>query len=334
MSRTISGRDALEEIDGSIARLRRRLSDAVAEEEAQERRQAEVRDEQLLAYRELADIRLQYLDESGAERLDRVHREALALLSKHDERVTEQQSAVDRAHNDLKQLEDGRVTVNVSLKDTVEAYEALVAQVESALSKDTDYQALVRNFDDAASVAHRAAEKLAVAKDERDEKGDPYEQDPLFMYLWRRGFRTTEYRGRGAFKMLDNWVAKLCKYDDTRVNYQRLNDIPNWLEQHLRDKKADVRSAKEALETAEQKALDEAGTEEARQEITRLRAELKQLDQAIDNGEIAHSVSIVTYQNLIAGKEGPMQNARVVLAEGMRQFAFEDLRELAAETVT
>ncbi|MEM1036065.1 MAG: hypothetical protein AAGI14_04820 [Pseudomonadota bacterium] len=334
MSKTISGRDALEEIDRSIALLRRRLSDAVTEEEVQERRQTEVRDEQLLAYKELADIRLQYLDENGVEDLDRVHREALALLGKHDKSVADQQQAIDAAQDHLKHLEDKRVEVNTSLANTVEAYETLVAEVEAALSKDPIYQELVQNFDDAESVAHRAREKLSVARDERDEKGEPYEQDPLFMYLWKRGFRTTEYEGGGLFKMLDGWVAKLCKYDDARANYQRLNDIPAWLEQHLKDKEVDVAVAREALEAAEQKALDDAGTEDARKKISTLRTELEQLDKAIEQSEDAHRSTIATYHSLIAGEKGPIQDARTVLAEGLKKFAFEDLRELAAETVT
>ena len=36
-----------------------------------------------------------------------------------------------------------------------------------------------------------------------DEKGKPYEADPLFSYLWQRKFRTTEYRKGGLSRALD-----------------------------------------------------------------------------------------------------------------------------------
>ncbi|MEM1088050.1 MAG: hypothetical protein AAGH90_09990 [Pseudomonadota bacterium] len=334
MSKTISGRDALQQIDRSIARLRKRLSDAVNDAETVERRKAEVRDDQIVAYRELADIRLQYLDDAEAEDLDRVHRQALKLLQSHDKRVADQRAIMQAAQAELERLEDSRLKANNRLEEAIETYESIVAQVESELSKDPSYQALVNAFDDVQAVAHRAGEKLAVARDERDEKGAPYEGDPLFMYLWERGFRTTEYSGRGLFKMLDAWVAKLCNYDDARANYKRLNDIPTWLEQHVSEQEAEVLDAKERLEAAEQTALDQGGAEDARHHIAAIRDELAQLDASIEIGETTYRSEVADHKALSTGDTGPIQEARSVLIEGMQRFAFEDLRELAAETVT
>lgn len=334
MSSRLSGREALQEIDHSIARLRRRLADAVKEAEALQRREAEVRDEQIMVYRELADIRLQYLDEAEADDLDRLHQRAQELLDAHDARVSDQEITLREAQDRLERLEQKRVTANTKLAEAVEVYEALVAEVEQKLSKDKTYQELVTALDEAEAILHRAGEKLAVARDERNEKGAPYEEDPLFMYLWGRGFRTTEYEGGGLFKMLDGWVAKLFNYDEARANFKRLNDIPAWLEQHLAEQGDEVEAAKVALEATEQAALDAADTQEAREIISRIRSELTELDSAIANAEDAHQAHVRLLQALVSGQEGPVQEARAVLVEGMKRFAFDDLREMAAETIT
>ena len=63
-------------------------------------------------------------------------------------------------------------------------------------------------------------------------KGEPYENDKLFMYLWRRGFGTSEYSANPFTRMLDRWVARKCRYDKARPNYWMLNEIPKRLEAH------------------------------------------------------------------------------------------------------
>ena len=334
MSKTISGHDALTQIDRSISRLRKRLSDAIENADTLERREVEVRDEQLLVYTELADIRMQFLDDASSKDLDRTHKRALSLLADHDTKVAEQQSVIKRAEMALQEIEGRQSDANGELSKALEAHEDLVANVEDTLSSDKGYQTLVLKVDAAEDIEARATEKLAVARDEREEKGEPYRSDALFMYLWERGFRTTEYKGRGLFKMLDGWVAKLCRYDEARANYQRLNDIPTWLEQHLSDREADTVAAKADLEEAEQTALKRAGIDEARSVINVLKHQIDALEIKRHEAESDFERQTRRYQALSAGQEGPIKEARSVLIEGMKRFAFDDLRELAAETVT
>ncbi|MEM7492108.1 MAG: hypothetical protein AAF296_01925 [Pseudomonadota bacterium] len=334
MSKTISGHEALTQIDRSISRLRKRLSDAIENADMLERREVEVRDEQLLVYTELADIRMQFLDDASSKDLDRTHKRALSLLADHDTKVAEQRSVIKQAETALQEVEAKQDDANSSLSKAFEAHEDLVEKVEDKLSSDKAYQALVLRVDQAEAIESRATEKLSVARDEREEKGEPYRSDALFMYLWERGFRTTEYKGRGLFKMLDGWVAKLCRYDDARANYQRLNDIPKWLEQHLSDREADTVAAKADLEQAEQTALQDAGIDDARSAINAIKGQLDILEKRRNEAEDDFESQTRRYQSLSAGQEGPIKQARGVLIEGMKRFAFEDLRELAAETVT
>lgn len=75
-----------------------------------------------------------------------------------------------------------------------------------------------------------------VAQADRDllVKRLPYETDPLFMYLWNRGFGTPNYRSKGLVRFLDRKVAQLVGYDMARRNYHVLTELPERLREHLR----------------------------------------------------------------------------------------------------
>ncbi|HEX2137928.1 MAG TPA: hypothetical protein VHG30_18895 [Microvirga sp.] len=83
------------------------------------------------------------------------------------------------------------------------------------------------------AVVRRAEEKAAQAAADRDEKRRPYEADPLFMYLWRRGFGTRDYRASNLVRYLDRKVAHLIGYEAARVNYAMLLELPERLREHV-----------------------------------------------------------------------------------------------------
>lgn len=81
-------------------------------------------------------------------------------------------------------------------------------------------------------VIRNAAEKAAQAEADRAEKRKPYEADPLFMYLWRRRFGTDDYRAGGLVRYLDRKVAHLIGFENARVNYAMLMELPERLREH------------------------------------------------------------------------------------------------------
>ena len=93
-----------------------------------------------------------------------------------------------------------------------------------------------------ANGSHRtleAAERKA-EQAERDlaEKRVPYEADPLFMYLWNRGFGTGAYRASNLVRYFDRKVARLVGYQDARVNYAMLLELPVRIREHAERLKA------------------------------------------------------------------------------------------------
>src|SRR5690606_16754243 len=75
-------------------------------------------------------------------------------------------------------------------------------------------------------VAEESLRKTLQAETDREEKGRPYRDDPLFMYLWERRYGTGTYRANNLVTYLDGLVAGLVRYRDARPNFAMLNDIP------------------------------------------------------------------------------------------------------------
>ena len=82
-------------------------------------------------------------------------------------------------------------------------------------------------------IVQRAEEKLSQAEADRAEKRRPYESDPLFMYLWRRRFGTRDYHAGSLVRYFDRKVAHLIGFENARVNYAMLMELPDRLREHV-----------------------------------------------------------------------------------------------------
>ncbi len=334
MGYRITGFEALQNFDTTLQRLRKKVADAIDAAEELDHREADIQHEQLDHFRTLAEVRLGLIERGEADLADRAHREAKALLEQHDAYVADEAKQLAAAAKAIKALEDERTKLTKTRAEQLDAYETLVASVETKLQTDPDYIALVAASDDANSIAERAELKLAVSQEELEQKGEPYRTDPLFSYLWKRGFRTTDYKGGGLFKMLDGWVARLCKYDDARANYARLNDIPVWLGEHAADQNTKADKALATLEAAETKALADAGAVEAETAAQNTLAAIGQIDGDLVSEETRHGALAEMHAQALAKKIGPANDARKVLSDSLQTLPFPNLRRLASETLT
>ena len=330
----LGGREALAEFDREISGLRRTLSDALDEVENAESRQAELRQEQAEAYRALALIRLDVVAAGlSLDDLQGAERKARELLEQHGDYAERQQELVDKCADDISKLEAERHAAAKALDDSVEAYETRVAEIESALESDDAYLLLADEVEETSAIVARSEQKLELALDDRKKKGAPYDEDPLFSYLWKRGFRTTEYKGGGITKMLDGWVARLIRFDRARLNYARLTELPERLAEHVERVKAEQAEAQTQLEAAEQDALTKGGAVELEMAANALRTELSELDKKIEQAEHAHMEAIAAHEDILSGGKGPAAEAREILEAALKQASFPDLRLLAAETI-
>lgn len=335
MSKRVDGRRALKRLDGMIGEARRALSDAIEGAERLSAELAEIRRKQAAAHADLAGLQIEAAAKgSHDEALARVDAEVTALIESHDSYLADLLAKLDAAAEEIGKLETARARRASALDKAIEAYETRVDEVETALEESEAYRNLVTALADAEAITERARAKLAIAREDAEEKGAPFRDDPLFMYLWKRGFRTPDYRASLFARALDGWVAGLSNYDTSWRNYQRLVELPDWLETHVGRMETREAEAAAALEKAEADALSEAGADVLSEKVDKARTALKTADAEIDAAEAAHLNLAERHEAAERGEAGPAAEARRKLGEELAGLGIPELRVLATQTVT
>jgi hypothetical protein len=328
-----TGREALHRIDESIAEARRRLSGASDIAARDAARAAGVAQRELESFRALAELRIGDLKDGAIlTGLGAADRRARELVAAHGEKAGELAAAREAAAETVARLERERRAAEADHDDHVARHEAAVAATMTRLESDPDYDRLAGAAEDGEAVARRAAHKLETARADRAEKGAPYEADPLFAYLTRRKFGTRDYRAFPLFALLDRWVAGLVGYRGAKANYDRLLEIPERLAEHAAAVDAAAARLKDALEAYERDALERDGAGRLREAAAAARQRLEALDATIAEAEKAHEAAATAFSETAAGRAGPIEEARALLASALGEKAIPDLRLLAAET--
>ncbi|MFZ0117360.1 MAG: hypothetical protein WAL15_23635, partial [Xanthobacteraceae bacterium] len=183
----LTGREALFSIEQAISRVRAdegRLDAALrsAMDEA-----ARLRREEANGFRVLARVRLDaMMREQVIGALDADERQALAMIKNHvteldalARRRAEQQAALDKA-------EAAKHDCDQELADALEALDEQRQRTAERIQSDAAWRAAKSAVETAEKIAANADEKASQAEADLAAKGKPYEDDPLFIYLWRK----------------------------------------------------------------------------------------------------------------------------------------------------
>ena len=87
------------------------------------------------------------------------------------------------------------------------------------------------------------------------------------MYLHRRSYGSTAYRGWPLVRTVDGWLAELCGFDRARREYATLVELPPYLQEHARRARDDVEAARQPVQQARDAALARAGGDPLRQQL-------------------------------------------------------------------
>ncbi len=275
----ISARDALRSIERAISDARREedrlttmLQSAVDEATRLRREQAE-------AFKALARLRLEDLAANETVgRLDAAERRALEALERHDRRLSAAVIGVREAEKALTEAEEQRDRSAAGAAEAADDIDALVDRIYGEVREGADWKAQRSEVDAAEAKAAAAKNKAETAEGDRVEKGRPYEADPLFMYLWNRGFGTSRYGAGRLTRLVDTWVADLIGFTSARPNYHMLNEIPLRLREHAERLEGGADDERASLEAIERAALVAAGIED-------LEAAAEKADQALGDAD-------------------------------------------------
>lgn len=278
-----TGRQTLASIESAIADIHREegqldqaLRSAVGEAER-------LRKERSESLRELARVKL---DEMAAGRLvsnlDAGERRAVQVLDDYRVRIA---AAAERRQALVKEVasaEAHRHDAAGEVEKALEVVEGLRAQAESRVQATAEWGVANTLLAEADAIASEAEKKAASSEAELGAKQKPYDDDPLFAYLWRRRFGTADYRAGNIARMLDRKVADFIGFHGARANYAALIEIPLRLREHASAKRVLADERKIALSEVERRAMLEAGVDAKERVLAEARHRLAAADDAVE----------------------------------------------------
>ncbi|MGV3576570.1 MAG: hypothetical protein ACO1O4_15695 [Devosia sp.] len=290
---------------------------------------AKIKESEAELFRQLAQLRLDPAIQAELDgRISSAESKARESLKSHGK-------AVDKAQQTIDELEAGRASLVERRRDAVatlaekqKALDALLQQVSARLETDPAYaekRAAAQALD---QVAEQSMEKTLLAEKDREEKGKPYRDDPLFMYLWDSGYGTSAYKANNLIRYLDGLVAGLVGFLKARPNYAMLNDIPLRLREHSERQEANAQAAEAALTALGSEAADSAGGRPLRDAKSKAEDDLKAIDAAIVEAEDKRNEAGEALQSLTNGSDPALASAAAALAAALGQ---EDIQTLLAE---
>src|SRR5262245_56546333 len=277
-----TGRDALSSVEQAISQARSNegrldgaLSSAIEEAARLRRQEAE-------GFRVLARVKLDtMMSEQVVKDLDATERRARAMLERHRSEVEEIARRRAAAQTALEQSEVTKHDRNQDLANALERLDELRHHTAERLKSVPDWQTAQAGVEAAAKIAENADQKAARAEADLAAKGKPYEDDPLFMYLWNKKHGQAEDTSSSLVRFLDGKVARLMCSQDGQANYATLREIPLRLREHAKNKQADVEAAKGHLAEIERHALVADGIEALEVWVAAARTQAKAAEDAV-----------------------------------------------------
>jgi len=329
----VSSRDALSEVENAISSVRSNenrlasvLASAAQEAERQRKQLAD-------SFRSLALIRLDALVRNEVVGdLDAAERRALALLRTYKSTLDQLLIRHGGAQSAVVAAEADHRAKTAAVEAAGEPIKTLQFEVEKKMSADPAWVAQKARLTEVTSIAQAADDKAKQSEADLGAKRKPYEADPLFMYLWKRGFATAAYQAGNFARFFDRWVARLVGYDTARPNYMHLNEIPVRLREHANELVARVEAEDRKLEEIERAALMEAGILALETRLATAEADLKAATAALAKAQGALAAMDQERTKLL--DEGDRRAHDEALAVLSQSIAREDLQTMYREART
>ena len=290
--------------------------------------------QQTQAYQNIAAVRLDEIESHHIrELMDGADHRAQRALKNRTQAKAQLQEAIQQKLQQLSVLDTKRQQAS----NVVDQYAQLLidceAETQTALDNDSHYQQQLSAAEHTDAIADRAEEKMQQAQQDRQQKGRPFEADSLFMYLWQKDYGLPTYQANGIIRQLDDWVAKLCRYDKARVNYWMLLEIPKRLSMHAETVRDDADASITELQQSELAAAEKYGVNKAQQDLSERQQALDNIDQQYEQLEQSIHQSQQEEDLFSAGKDYYFQQALNELAQAMQQHSISELQRLTYATV-
>jgi hypothetical protein len=329
----LTGPEALNTIDHSLQQLRSQLQEVDQQVQEASKDVMQLQQKTAQRFRDLAQFRLdRLLSDKISAALDEIDQRVAKLLAARDEELAELERRLSDNQQRQSELERERESQRQRVNEAIQKLDVAQAKTQKRLQADPGYRERLEEAQRADVVAREAESKTQQAESDRMAKGAPYEADPLFMYLWRRGYGTSTYRANPLTRFLDGWVARICKYHNARPNYYMLLEIPTRLREHAQKVRADAQQLLEPLKQEEQRAADADGIPQHASTVHSAQQSLAELDARIREGEGAYRQLSEQRAAYVAGKDENFRKCLEATAYQLEREPLLSLRHHAAAT--
>ena len=306
----ITGRDTLEEINSHVLQAQSGIEAADRELDSLNTRLNGLRLETAKQYRELAKFRLdEQRSGSVTARLAKAHQAVPAFLDQRRQALEALEKNIDQMQQRQRALEAQRESLRDVRDSAAEALEQQIAKSRSALEQTGDYHRQQEQAAAAVQVARRADEKASQTGADLASKGQPYQDDALFMYLWRRRYLTPDYRHGGIIRMLDDWVARLIDFKKARADFHMLNELPRRLREHASAAAEEAKRQQQALLAMEKQAAERDGILALQAALDKAEKKLQQVNEDIEAAEKSYRELLRQKNAFAAGEDEYTQKA-------------------------
>jgi hypothetical protein len=330
----LSGFEAQRSIDQAYAQLRNEEARLDAGLRSASDDTARLRQERLNQLKALAELKLKLLQSGALARdLDAAEQRVKELLERARAELSAAARRRDDAHQAILSAEAARNDCAAALEAAVGALKAFEADVASRYAADADWLTLKQGLETAQKTHEEAEKKTKQAEDDREKKKVPYENDRLFLYLWRRKLGTSEYASGFLVRMVDEWIARLVNYREARANYVMLIEIPARLRAHVEGLGAALEAAKQRLAAFQQEKLAAAGGVPLQQRTADAKAALDAAEAEVSRAHKAFEAAEAQYRAVAdKGQQGVYAQAIDLMVENDSRDDIATLFREAART--
>jgi len=323
---SIRGPEALASLDEAMRDIRREEEDISRRLARSADKLGKIRETEAGLFRQLAQVRLDPAMQSELDgRISSAEAKARDMLKAHSKELGRAEQDVAEIDATLTRLTGERAAALKTLSEQQEAFKALVARLEPTIAQDPAFAEKKKQAQELADIAAQSMRKTEQAETDREEKGKPYRDDPLFLYLWEAGYGTGSYRANNLVRYLDSLVANLIGFSKARPNFAMLNEIPLRLREHAERQIANAQAAEAELDALEVSAIDAAGGKPLRQAMEASQKQIDALDAEIVATEDRRDETARLLGQLSQGGNPAFEGALSELAAALGR---EDMRTL------
>lgn len=329
----IHGRDTLNAIENALLTEQTKVVDTDNHIAQASEHLIQLRTEQSTDFKALASLKVDAIAAGKiTSRLDKVEQQVLNLLQARKGTIADLERAIEHSKHAQKPIEEERAQQAEKLEQAALTLDEAESATQQRLDADPAYQAQHEKTTEAERTAAHANDKATLSEQNLEEKGEPYRNDPLFIYLWERHYGTGDYSANPLVRFLDGKVAKLIKYADARPNYHRLQEIPLRLREHADLVQAEASTEFDKLRDWDTKARKQDGVTALEEELKKQTDVLEKIDERIDDAADKLQQQLQQKTDFATGEDEDYLKIVKYLSMELSHDELHDLRQEAYAT--